>query len=158
MRAMRDRFDDLFRREPIAPMEAARRAVRPQLPRRFYQSAGVGEAQGEFRLLLDGRPAKTPARNFLAAPTRVLAESIAGEWEQQREHVDPARMPLTRLANSIIDGVRKASAPVAAEIAKYLACDLLLYRADTPGLLARQAVLWDPILDWAREALDAQFV
>jgi chaperone required for assembly of F1-ATPase len=158
MRPMRELFDDIFLPEPADPIEAARRAVRPQLPRRFYRSAGVGEAEGEFRILLDGRPVKTPARNFLAAPTRALAESIADEWEQQGEHVDPARMPLTRLANSIIDGVREASAPVAAEIAKYLACDLLLYRADTPGLLARQAVLWDPILDWAREALDAQFV
>ena len=131
---MRELFDDIFLPEPADPIEAARRAARPQLPRRFYRSAGVGEAEGEFRILLDGRPVKTPARNFLAAPTRALAEAIVGEWEQQGEHVDPARMPLTRLANSIIDGVREASAPVAAEIAKYLACDLLLYRADTPGL------------------------
>ena len=65
---MRDIFDDLFRREPIDPIEAARRAVRPQLPRRFYRSAGVGEAEGAFRLLLDGRPAKTPAPG--AAPRR----------------------------------------------------------------------------------------
>jgi chaperone required for assembly of F1-ATPase len=155
---MRDLFDDLFRRDPIDPVEAARRALRPQLPRRFYRSAGVGEAEGEFRLLLDGRPVKTPARHPLALPTRALAQAIAGEWQQQGERIDPARMPLTRLANSIIDGVTTATAPVAAEIAKYLASDLLLYRADTPGLVARQAALWGPVLDWAREALGAKFI
>ncbi len=154
---MRDIFDDLFRGEPIDPVEAARRAGRPQLPRRFYRSAGVGEAEGEFRLLLDGRPVKTPARHPLAVPTRALAQAIADEWEAQGEHIDPARMPLTRLANSILDGVRTAAAPVAAEIGKYLASDLLVYRADVPGLAARQAALWDPVLDWAREELGASF-
>ncbi len=155
---MRDLFDDLFRPEPIDPVEAARRASRPQLPRRFYRAAGVGEAEGEFRLLLDGRPARTPARHVLAVPTRALAQAIAQEWEAQRERIDPARMPLTRLVNSILDGVRTAAAPVAAEIAKYLASDLLFYRADVPGLTARQAALWDPILDWAREEFGANFV
>jgi len=155
---MRDIFDDLFRGEPIDPVEAARRAGRPQLPRRFYRSAGVGKAEGEFRLLLDGRPVKTPARHPLAVPTRALAQAIADEWEAQGEHIDPARMPLTRLANSILDGVRTAAAPVAAEIGKYLASDLLVYRADVPGLAARQAALWDPVLDWAREELGASFV
>jgi chaperone required for assembly of F1-ATPase len=158
IRAMRDLFDGLFRREPIDPVEAARRAVRPQLPRRFYRSAGVGKAEGEFRLLLDGRPVKTPARQPLAVPTRALAQAIADEWEAQGEHIDPARMPLTRLVNSILDGVRTAVAPVAAEIGKYLASDLLFYRADVPGLAARQAALWDPVLDWAREEFGASFV
>ena len=155
---MRDIFDDLFRGEPIDPVEAARRAGRPQLPRRFYRSAGVGEAEGEFRLLLDGRSVKTPARHPLAVPTRALAQAIADEWEAQGEHIDPARMPLTRLANSILDGVRKSATPVKAEIDKYLASDLLFYRADSPVLAARQAALWDPVLEWAREALSAKFV
>ena len=41
---------------------------------------------------------------------------------------------------------------------KYLASDLVCYRASSPrGLVERQARHWDPILDWAREALDADF-
>jgi chaperone required for assembly of F1-ATPase len=153
---MRELFDDLFR-EPIDPVEAVRRAARPKLPRRFYRSAGVGEAEDAFGLLLDGRPARTPARHVLAVPTRALAQAIAQEWAAQGEHIDPARMPLTRLVNSILDGVRIATAPVAAEIAKYLGSDLLFYRAEVPGLAARQAGLWDPILDWARQELGAGF-
>ena len=72
--------------------------------------------------------------------------------------IDPAKMPLTRLANAIIDGVADRPRPVAAEIEKYLACDLLFYRADSPpGLVERQARHWDPILSWAGEALGARF-
>jgi chaperone required for assembly of F1-ATPase len=67
-------------------------------------------------------------------------------------------MPLTRLANTIIDGVGAAQDQVAAEIRKYLACDLVFYRAVSPAALrARQAQHWDPLLSWARQALGADF-
>jgi chaperone required for assembly of F1-ATPase len=67
-------------------------------------------------------------------------------------------MPLTRLANTIIDGVADEQAPVAAEIRKYLASDLLFYRADSPKpLREREAQSWDPILAWAAAALGARF-
>src|SRR5262245_28188198 len=68
-------------------------------------------------------------------------------------------MPLTRLANSIIDGVAAAPAAVAAEIRKYLGSDLVCYRADSPTeLVQRQARHWDPLLAWARDQLGARFV
>ena len=119
-----------------------------------------GEAAGaEFPLLLDGKPVKTPARRALAAPNAALAEKIAAEWNAQRETIDPARMPLTRLANAVIDAVKDAPQPVAAEIAKYLGADLVCYRAEGPdGLVERQAQAWDPVLAWAHDALGARFV
>jgi len=157
MRSMREVFEELFR-EAIDPVEAARRAARPKLPRKFYASAGVGVGEGGFSLLLDGRPAKTPARHELAVPTRALARAVADEWDAQGEHIDPAKMPLTRLVNSILDGVRASPGPVAAEIGKYLGSDLLFYRAELPALAARQAALWDPILDWASRELGARFM
>jgi chaperone required for assembly of F1-ATPase len=68
-------------------------------------------------------------------------------------------MPLTRLANAVIDGVADKPGPVAAEVAKYLGTDLVFYRADGPaGLVAKQAQAWDPVLAWAREELGARFV
>ena len=68
-------------------------------------------------------------------------------------------MPLTRLANSIIDGVSVSHGAVAEEIVAYLGSDLLFYRADgPPGLVQRQAEQWDPVLAWARDALGARFV
>ena len=156
---MRDIFEDIFQDEPIDPVAAARRHLRPPLARRFYDEVSVADGEGGFGLLLDRRPVKTPARRALAAPTRSLAEALAAEWRAQGEHVEPAKMPLTRLANSIIDGVADAPGAVAAAAEKYLASDLVFYRAAEPeGLVARQALAWDPLLDWAREALGARFV
>jgi chaperone required for assembly of F1-ATPase len=63
-------------------------------------------------------------------------------------------MPLTRLANSAIDGVRGREAEVRADIAKYASSDLVCYRAEAPEeLMRRQAEAWDPVLAWSRDAL-----
>jgi chaperone required for assembly of F1-ATPase len=155
---MRDLPEDIFQDQAIDPIEAARRGLRRQLRRRFYSEVGLAEDDGGFQILLDGRPVRTPGRHLLAAPTRALAQAIADEWEAQRDVIDPLNMPLTRLANTIIDGVASAPREVAAEIAQYLGSDLLVYRARTPeGLVERQARHWDPILAWARDALGARF-
>lgn len=156
---MRDILEDILKNQPLDPQEAARRSVRPQVRKRFYTAAGVGEGPDGYPILLDGKPVRTPARRTLAAPTRLLAEAIADEWNAQEENVDPARMPLTRLANTIIDGVTDKTAAVAEEIAKYLGSDLLFYRADAPaGLVARQGQHWDPVLDWVHDELGARFM
>jgi len=155
---MRDIFSELFANQPIDPVESARRGMH-RLPRRSFTAATVGEVDGAWRIQLDGRPARTPARQFLACPTRGLAEALCGEWKAQEEVIDPARMPLTRLANSIIDGVSTSPGPVADEVARYLGSDLVFYRAETPDrLVARQAELWNPVLAWANESLGARFV
>ena len=155
---MADPFEDIFAPSPIDPTEAARRAVRPTLRKRFYKDVGVAQAPEGFAVTLDGRPVRTPARRPLAAPTRPLGEALAAEWDAQAGVVDPARMPLTRLANTIIDGVAAASGEVAAEVEKYLGSDLVCYRAEGPDrLVMRQAHQWDPILAFAREQLGARF-
>jgi len=155
---MRDILEDIAGSDPLDPTESARRNMRPQLRKRFYQRAHVGDA-APFAVLLDNRPVRTPAGNALALPSRALGEAVAAEWDAQQERIDPAVMPLTRLVNAIIDGVATAPAPVAEEVAKYLGSDLVCYRADTPaGLVARQAQHWDPILGWARDTLGARFL
>ncbi len=157
---MRDLFTEIYENQPLDPMESARRGGRGALRKRFYQTATVGEAGADgFPVLLDGKPIKTPARRALAAPNIALAEKLAAEWNAQTETIDPARMPLTRLANAAIDGVTDQAQAVAEEVAKYLGSDLLFYRAETPaGLVARQAQLWDPLLAWAHDELGARFV
>jgi chaperone required for assembly of F1-ATPase len=133
--------------------------MRPTLRRRFYDKAAVGEGAQGFAILLDGKPVRTPARRLLSAPTPTLAKALAAEWNAQQDVVDPAAMPLTRLANSIIDGVAQTPQPVADEIAQYLGSDLLFYRAEGPqALVERQARQWDPIVAWARDVLGARFV
>ena len=139
----------------------------PPKPRRFYKEAAVaalpvaeaGPATGLYGVTLDGRPVKTPRKVPLAVPYPALAEAIAAEWQAQGEHIDPATMPLTRFANSIIDGVIGREGQVRADIVKYAASDLVCYRADAPQeLVARQAATWDPVIAWARTALGARLV
>ena len=152
---MRDLFETV---PPENAVEAARRGARPILRRRFYDKAATAAVAEGHALRLDDKPVRTPAARLLAAPTPALAEAIAAEWEAQHDTIDPAKMPLTRLANAIIDGVADRPGPVAAEIEKYLASDLVCYRAASPqGLVERQVRHWDPILQWAREALGARF-
>ena len=156
---MRDIFNEIFENQPLDPMESARRGGRPALRKRFYSQAGVGEGAGAFPVLLDGKQIHTPARRPLAAPVRGLAEELAREWDAQTEVIDPARMPLTRLANAVIDAVAERAEAVAAEIENYLGSDLLFYRAEAPaGLVERQAQSWNPVLDWAHETFGARFV
>jgi chaperone required for assembly of F1-ATPase len=141
------------------PMAAVHRGARPALPRRFYRAVTTAPVAEGHAVRLDDRPVRTPARQVLAAPTLRLAQALAAEWAAQREVIDPVAMPLTRLANAIIDGVAAQPAPVAAEIATYLSCDLLFYRAASPrALVERQRRHWDPILAWAAQVLDARFV
>jgi len=153
---MRELFEN---HSPENATAAARRAMRPAVRRRFYAKAAAVPSDDGFAVRLDDKQVRTPAGRVLAAPTLALAQAIAAEWEAQGEVIDPAKMPLTRLANAIIDGVADRPAAVAADVEKYLASDLVCYRADTPrGLVERQARHWDPILKWASETLGAPLV
>jgi chaperone required for assembly of F1-ATPase len=156
---MREFLDDIAKGNPLDPMESARRNMRVSLRKRFYKDVTVESDAEGHHILLDGKALKTPSRRAFAVPTRALADAIAEEWRAQKENIDPLTMPLTRLANTIIDGVMESKAAVSADIRKYLGSDLLCYRADGPeALIARQQEVWDPILGWAREALGARFV
>lgn len=156
---MRDVFDEIFANQPLDPTESAQRNMRPVQRRRFYERADVRNTPEGHAVELDGKPVRTPSRRPLILPTRALAEAVAAEWERQVDVIDPRAMPLTRLVNSIVDGIVDAPQPVADEIAKYLGSDLLFYRADQPErLVAREAEHWDPLIAWARDALGARFV
>ena len=153
--------EDEADRTPGDKPEAARapgKPVRVPLPKRFYKDVTVGGGEGEYKILLDGRPVRTPAKQPLAVPTRALADAIAVEWAAQGERIDPNTMPLSKLAITAIDGVAKHAAAVADEIVKFAGSDLLCYRAQTPeALTSLQASAWDPILEWARTELGARF-
>lgn len=144
---------------PIDPVALARRDQIKPLPRRSYKSVTIEPQADRFVLMLDGRPATTPAKDILALPTRALAEAVAAEWAVQADVVNPATMPLTRLVNVALDGVAREPSVIVAEIAKYGNSDLLCYRADGPeSLVKAQAALWDPILAASEARLDARFL
>ena len=127
--------------------------------KRFYKVATVRElSKDSFEICLDERPIKTPAGHKLALPSRALAEAISEEWGRQGDVIAPQNLPLTRLANSAIDGVVGNESQVVEDILKYASTDLLCYRASHPeSLKIEQARLWDPILDWIRTRCHADF-
>jgi chaperone required for assembly of F1-ATPase len=123
--------------------------------KRFWKDVTIDAALG---VRLDDRPVRTPGRALLLLPNMALAGAVAEEWRQVTEDIDPRAMPLTGLTNAAIDRIAPDTAGFAAGLAAYGESDLLCYRADgPPDLVARQAALWDPPLDWARERYDVHF-
>jgi chaperone required for assembly of F1-ATPase len=116
--------------------------------KRFYKTVTVEETPGGFRILLDAKPIQTPARKPLLLPTQALAKAIVEEWRAQSEEMLPATMPLTRLVNTVLDGVRATRDEVIAAIIRFGENDLLCYRAEEPAELVRRQRPWDDHLDW----------
>ncbi len=124
--------------------------------KRFYAAVTVDAAAGGFCILLDGRHVRTPAGAPLTLPARLLAEAIAGEWAAQDDQVRLDTMALMRLAATAVDRVLPAPGAVIDQIAAYAATDLVCYRAEAPAeLVTRQSAAWQPMVDWAADALHA---
>jgi chaperone required for assembly of F1-ATPase len=150
------------RAQDSAESKANGRAARKRtesLPKCFYKDVAVKAEGAGAALLLDGKTVRTPAKKPLVLPSRALAEAVADEWRAQGERIDPTTMPLTKLANSAIDGVAGREQAVIDDIMNHAASDLLCYRAPGPrGLVEAQAKHWDTVLAWAKEALGAPLV
>ena len=149
--------------EKADPVKQAQILSKRELPKRFYKEAFVkevgGEEGGEFAVVLDGKTVKTPARHKLVLPSRALAEMVAHEFNSQQQTIDPATMPVTRLVNSILDGVVDNMDVVRQDILEFVGNDMLFYRADSPKeLVERQHRYWDPILEWIRKDYGARFM
>lgn len=127
--------------------------------KRFWKEATISEVEGGYRVELDGRPVRTPAKALMVVPTKAMAEAIAAEWDAQTEEVKPESMPITRSANAALDKVSIQFDEVADMLSAYGGSDLLCYRADSPvELTKRQSDEWDPILDWAEGRFGTRLV
>ncbi len=123
--------------------------------KRFYRDVSLSD---DHAVLLDSRPVKTPRKAALRLPNRALAEAVAAEWEAQHGTISPLTMPMTRLANTAIDRVGAEREKILGELVAFAGADLVCYRAAEPSpLVGLQAAHWDPVIDWARRALDAPF-
>ena len=152
---MRDILSDLDLGEDKLsdPVRETQSGLKKALPKRFYEQASViPGAEGGFVIALDGKPVRTPSRRELGVANSDLAAAIAAEWQAQKDRIDPATMPLTRLVNTALDGVAMAQEEVFEDILRYAGSDLICYRAEAPEtLVARESELWDPYLDWAAQ-------
>lgn len=126
--------------------------------KRFYKNVSVGQAEGGWQVLLDGRGIKTPGGRAQTVPTRALAEALAAEWAGQGETIDPAAFRFRDLADFAIDAVSPARAQVIADLLPYAETDTLCYRADPEdALYKRQLEVWEPLLKEVEARLEVQF-
>ena len=121
--------------------------------KRVWNEVGLGEAPGGWTILLDGRPMRLPGQGVLVLPRRALAEAVAAEWREAGTEaggeVTAGQLALTRLAATAQERIAPNKLATVAAIARYGESDLLCYRAERPAaLVARQAELWQPWLDW----------
>ncbi len=125
----------------------------PSAPlKRFYKAVAVEPVEDGFRVTLDGRELKSPAKRVMPLPTRALAEALAAEWDAQEEHIKPLSMPHMALASTAVDRIGQLRDGVIKQIAKYAESDLICYwTADPEDLAIRQAQAWTPLLEWVEE-------
>ena len=115
--------------------------------KRFYKEVAVEEADGGYRVTLDGRPIRTQGGAPQIVPTRPLAEAMAEEWRAQGQDIDTKVFALRDLADFAIDHVAPDPAAAAARLLPYAETDTLCYRADPDEpLYRRQQELWEPLV------------
>jgi chaperone required for assembly of F1-ATPase len=115
--------------------------------KRFYQDVAVTEADGGFRVTLDGRPIRTQGGAAQVVPTRAVAEALADEWRAQGDEIDSKNFVLRDLADYAIDRVAPDPAASVARLLPYAETDTLCYRADPhEPLYRRQHALWEPLV------------
>jgi chaperone required for assembly of F1-ATPase len=158
---MRDLLGKLEGGEHVSdpdPTKRAQNQMRMAKAKRFYAEVTVVQAGGYFEVRLDDKPVRTPARAVLALPTEAAAHLVADEFAGQGDFIEPVTMPVLRLVNTAVDGVASEPDAVFEDILRFAASDLLCYRAEAPEeLIEKQALAWDPVLDWARDAVGARF-
>lgn len=116
--------------------------------RRFYKAVTLGaQPGGGWQVMLDARGVKTVGGAPQLVPSEALAETLAAEWRQQGETIDPASLPLRDLADYAIDMVAPDPVSVAQGLVAYAETDTLCYRADPDKPLhAHQQAVWEPLL------------
>jgi chaperone required for assembly of F1-ATPase len=115
--------------------------------KRFYKEVAVEEAEGGYRVTLDGRPIRTQGGAPQIVPARPLAEAMAEEWRAQGQDIDTKAFALRDLADFAIDHVAPDPAAAAARLLPYAETDTLCYRADPDEpLYRRQLELWEPLV------------
>ena len=133
-------------------------ALKRELPAKFFKEARAEQIADGVRIILDGRPLKTPKKAALIVPTEALGLVIAAEWNGLGEKIDPERLPLTKIANTVIDGLVGREQDLHEDLVRFISNDLLFYRAGSPVELdQRQRDAWDPVLAWAEERFGATF-
>ena len=123
--------------------------------KRFYKTVTIAEEDGGFVVKLDDHRLKTPEKKPLIIPTRAMTEVVKEEWDSQEDSIDPARMPMTKLLNTMLDRVEARRDEIIEDLVRFGGNDQLCYRANSPeDLVHRQETVWTPLLNWVKDHYD----
>ena len=126
--------------------------------KRFYKQVSVAPDGSGWRVLLDGKPIRTPAKAAQVVPSEALAQVMALEWSGQGEEINPAAFIFRDMADYAIDVVARDPAAAAADLLRYAETDTLCYRAEAgEALHDRQSEVWEPLLRAAEVRWDVHF-
>ena len=128
--------------------------------RRFYKCAEASNLEGNWIVAIDGKPIITPLKNKFTVSSEELAKAIAEEWNAQDKEIITNKMPLTQLANTLIDKVSNKHQRIAMneEVVKFATSDLVCYFAESPDeLVEMQNKHWLPLTKWIEEEFDIEF-
>lgn len=126
--------------------------------KRFYKQVSVAPDGSGWRVLLDGKPIRTPAKAAQIVPSEALAQVMALEWSGQGEEINPAAFIFRDMADYAIDVVARDPAAAAADLLRYAETDTLCYRAEAgEALHERQSEVWEPLLRAAEARWDVHF-
>lgn len=155
---MRDQLEDAHKHMDDG-YGRAQHLNKVELPKRFYKAVDVARVDDGYAVTLDGRQVRTPGHKIpVIVPALSIAQTMATEWAAQGEFIDPATMPMVRLINSAVESGEERIPEFRAEIGKFAAGDLLLYRADAPQeLVAEQDREWDGALVALARKFDVAF-
>lgn len=128
--------------------------------KRFWEAAlAVPRLEGDYGVVLDGRPLRLPGGSILTTSSRPLADAIADEWQRaggaKGGEMNQEDVPLTRLLGSAQERIAPDPMPMIQGLTKYGETDLLCYLAEDHRLAARQTEAWQPMLDWAALTFNA---
>lgn len=122
--------------------------------KRVYTDVALQPGPDGVAVTLDGRAVRTPAGATLAVPGEALAHAIAREWQAQGETINPATMPMTQFCGTTLDRIRPERHAIETAVLRYIETDMVAHHAEAPPeLVTRQHQAWQPLLDWAGEAL-----
>ncbi len=126
--------------------------------KRFYTDVSVAPDGSGWRVLLDGKAVRTPAKAQQLVPRKALAEAMALEWSGQSGEVDPTAFTFRDMADYAIDVVARDPVAAAADLLRYAETDTLCYRAEPGEALAdRQTQVWEPLLRTAEARWGVHF-
>lgn len=119
------------------------------------------EEKKQYKITLDGRTLKTPARNPLHLPNLELAMAVAAEWDAQtdaRKGIQPVTMPLMTLASTAIDQALVDPEFIRNTCRSYLPTDSALFFTTEEDriLLKKQRQHLLPIIRWFKRELGVE--